>query len=301
MKIYIDEKLIELNDRIINVVNESNSLGDTIAWVPVVNQFAIENKCKINLFSPFKNLFSSRYPLINFYDYHQKTAIQSNDFYSLGCFSDLDLKSCSLQEMASKILNIKHKEILPKINIDFSKPRSFDKKYVCIATQSTAQCKYWNNPTGWFKIVDYLKFLGYEVVCIDKHKYYGIEGRMNTIPRNCIDKTGDFPIEDRINDIYHCDFFIGLSSGLSWLAWAVRKPVVIISGFTDPKLEFNTPYRVHNKNVCNSCWNDENLSFDRSNWLWCPRNKNFECSREITFEMVREKVNQCITDLNMAS
>ena len=70
----------------------------------------------------------------------------------------------------------------------------------------------------------------------------------------------------------------------------------MISGFTDPTLEFYTPYRVHNKNVCNSCWNDVDCSFDRSDWLWCPRGKNFECSREITFDMVKEKIDLCIQD-----
>ena len=72
----------------------------------------------------------------------------------------------------------------------------------------------------------------------------------------------------------------------------------MISGFSDPKSEFYTPYRVHNKNVCNSCWNDPLATFERANWLWCPRNKNFECSKEITFEMVKEKIDQCILDLN---
>ena len=34
------------------------------------------------------------------------------------------------------------------------------------------------------------------------------------------------------------------------------------------------------------------------NWMYCPRNKNFECSKEISFEMVKEKIDQCIKDLN---
>ena len=97
----------------------------------------------------------------------------------------------------------------------------------------------------------------------------------------------------------NCEFFIGLGSGLSWLAWACEKPVIMISGFSDPRSEFYTPYRVHNKNVCNSCWNDKTLPFERGNWLWCPRNKNFECSKQITFEMVKEKIDNCIVDINI--
>ncbi len=49
---------------------------------------------------------------------------------------------------------------------------------------------------------------------------------------------------------------MGLSSGLSWLAWAAGIPVVMISGFTHPTNEFATPYRVINYHACNGCWND---------------------------------------------
>lgn len=295
----------------INIINESGSLGDCIAWVPIVNQFAMKKRKKVNFYTPNKNLFINKYPMINFYDYSDKPSnIQSNiyklDFndisstYNLGCFDNSDWKSYSLQQIASNILKIEYKEERCELDFDKTIKSNFNKKYVCIATQSTAQCKYWNNKNGWIKVVDYLKSLNYEVVCIDKESIYGINGSMNKIPHNAIDKTGHLPLSDRINDLYHCEFFIGLGSGLSWLAWACGKSVVMISGFSDPKSEFYTPYRVHNKNVCNSCWNDNELNFDKSNWLWCPRNKNFECSKEITFEMVKEKIDHCIKDLNEA-
>ena len=74
--------------------------------------------------------------------------------------------------------------------------------------------------------------------------------------------------------------------------------VILISGFSSPDSEFYTPYRVHNDKVCNSCWNDPSLAFERENWLWCAKNKDFECSREITFDMVKEKIDLCIQDLS---
>jgi autotransporter strand-loop-strand O-heptosyltransferase len=86
-----------------------------------------------------------------------------------------------------------------------------------------------------------------------------------------------------------------MSSGLSWLAWAVGKPVVMISGFTNPYSEFSNPYRVFNSNVCNSCWNDISVpNHSQNGWSYCPRNKNWECSTEITSDMVIEKINLCI-------
>jgi autotransporter strand-loop-strand O-heptosyltransferase len=69
----------------------------------------------------------------------------------------------------------------------------------------------------------------------------------------------------------NAEFFIGLSSGLSWLAWSMRTPVVMISGVTHPINEFTTPYRVINYHACNSCWNDPLSPFDRSDFLTCPR------------------------------
>lgn len=274
----------------IDIINESGSLGDFLAWTPVVSRYAKEKNIKVNFYTPYKNVLQKSYPNINFFDYADQHKTVSNNEIKLGCFSDIDWQSMTLQEVACHILKIKYIEEKPIIHSSFKKKKFTDKKYVCIATQSTSQCKYWNNPEGWDKTVDYLKSLNYEVVCIDRHEIYGIENHFNKMPSKCINRTGDFPLEDRINDLMHCEFFIGLGSGLSWLAWACDKPVIMISGFSHPKSEFYTPYRVHNSNVCNSCWNDNTLKFDRSNWLWCPRNKNFECSKQISFEMVKEKI-----------
>ena len=116
----------------------------------------------------------------------------------------------------------------------------------------------------------------------------------NKIPYGIINKTGNIPIEDRIVDLKYAKMFIGVSSGLSWLAWSVGTPVVLISGFTSPFFEFKSKIRIHNKNVCNSCLNDVNFEFDRVNWNWCPKNKDFECTRKITVNMVIERIEEHI-------
>jgi autotransporter strand-loop-strand O-heptosyltransferase len=85
---------------------------------------------------------------------------------------------------------------------------------------------------------------------------------------------------------------VGLSSGLSWLAWAVGARVVMISGFSHPSTEFETPWRVINYHTCNSCWNDPAHRFDHKDFLWCPRHKDtprqFECTRLITVDHVKK-------------
>jgi len=93
-----------------------------------------------------------------------------------------------------------------------------------------------------------------------------------------------------VNLLHHASFFIGLSSGLSWLAWATHIPVVLISGFTLPVSEFYTPWRIFSSHGCNGCWDDTSLNFDHKDFLWCPRHKNtprqFECTRLITGKQV---------------
>jgi autotransporter strand-loop-strand O-heptosyltransferase len=300
---------LDLNDKNVLIDFQSSSLGDTIAWIESVNQFQIKHNCKVTCKIFIKDLFEKQYPNIKFI-YPGDIFENIDIIYELGIFYNKEKQICftknkknpltlSLGRISDDILQVNSELIIPKIQIPEKNKSS--KKYVCIATQSTSQCKYWNNKDGWFKVVEYLKMLGYNVLCIDKEKVFGVENYFNCMPENCIDKTGSLSIHERIDQINNCDFFIGLSSGLSWLAWACKKPVIMISGFTDSWNEFYSPYRVINKNVCNSCWNDPSIKFNSGNWLWCPRDKNFECSKEITFEQVKEKIDQCIKDLNTIS
>ncbi len=134
--------------------------------------------------------------------------------------------------------------------------RPIPEPYVCIAVQSSTQSKSWNNPHGWRDVVRFLKALGFRVVCIDQRPVHGSGLVWTHIPHGVDDQTGDRPLTERARWLRHAEFFVGLSSGLSWLAWAAGTPVVLISGFTDAFNEFTTPYRVINRDVCNSCWND---------------------------------------------
>jgi autotransporter strand-loop-strand O-heptosyltransferase len=161
-----------------------------------------------------------------------------------------------------------------------------------MAVQSTTQCK--NNPNGWREIVAFLKRPGYRVICIDQKPTHGTGLIWNHIANGAEDQTGNRLLSERARWLKHAEFFVGLSSGLSWLAWATGTPVVMISGFAHPTNEFETPYRVINYHACNSCWNDVRVRFDHQDYLWCPRHKGtprqFECTGLITVEQVKATI-----------
>lgn len=218
--------------------------------------------------------------------------------YSMGLFFDdkdcvhqpCDFRHVGPHRTAGYILGVDPTEAPPRIALaDDSRPLA--EPYVCIAVQSTTQAKYWNNPTGWREIVRFLKEHGYRVVCIDQKPTHGDRLIWNHIPNGAEDETGERPLAERARWLKHAEFFVGLSSGLSWLAWTTQTPVVMISGFTHPLNEFATPYRVVNYHTCNSCWNDPHHRFDHKDFMWCPRHKDtprqFECTRLITVEQVK--------------
>jgi len=278
----------------ISIINESGSLGDTIAWFGAVNKFANDKNITVDFYSPYKEIFEPN-KLINFLNYQDKANIQNNkNLFTLSYDCARNDNTKNLQKIAFDILKHDFFETKPPIKLPNNLKNNYSKKYVCISTQSTAQFKYWNNKDGWQKVVDYLQSLDYEVVCIDRYENYGIPSHMNTIPKNCINKTGDYSLMERINDLYFCDFFIGLSSGLSWLAWALNKKVILISGISNENIEFSTNYRVTNTNVCHSCTTEIGYKFDSSDWLHCVKNKNFECTKEIYFEDVKKHIDSIL-------
>ncbi|MGZ5009441.1 MAG: autotransporter strand-loop-strand O-heptosyltransferase [Methylobacter sp.] len=281
------------------------TLGDTIGWFPYAVKFQQHHNCRLTcaMAEPLIPLFRDAYPEITFTTHE---AVKADAFYAtyrIGLFFDddahihqpCDFRQVGLHRTAGYILGVDPTEQPPLISLpDDSRP--IDERYVCIGAQSTTQCKYWNNPNGWREIVSFLKEQGYRVICIDQKPVHGAGFVWNHIPYGAEDQTGDHALLERARWLKHADFFIGLSSGLSWLAWAMDTPVVLISGFTHPTNEFMTPYRVINYHACNSCWNDVRVRFDHNDFLWCPRYKDtpqqFECTRLITTDAVKNTIKQ---------
>lgn len=301
----VTEIKLDLKNKNIKIINESNSLGDSISWMAAIDIFQKTHNCKIDYHTCNKSLFEKIYTNINFYDYSAKIKKDYYAQYKIGCFdknseSDLikiDWRKLSLQEIAFVALGLDYTETKSKIHVSNKFKINF-KKYICIATQSTSQSRYWNYKDGWFKIIEYLKNLGYKIVCVDKHYQFGKDKFINTCPANIDYFAGDHSLDEIIDIINGCEFFIGLSSGLSWLSWALNKDIIKINNSVTNKFEFYTPYIVSNNHVCNGCFNNIKYKFDASNWSWCPEDKNFECSTNISPKDVIEKIDLLINVKN---
>ena len=295
----IYDNTLDLKGKKVFISLESSSLGDTLAWVPYVREFKDKNKCHLVVSTFMNNLFRDTYPDIEFVE--PGTGVSGlYAMYKLGWFykdGDFDLarnpndfRIMPLQKTASDILGLEYKETRPLLKF----PNGKREKKVGIGIHSTAQAKYWNNPTGWQDVVDYLRSKGYDVVLYSREN----DGYMgNNHPIGIRKFESDGTIESVINDMATCEFFVGLGSGLSWLSWAIGLPTILISGFSQEYSETTTDtYRVINKSVCHGCFNSHRL--DSGDWNWCPIYKNtekqFECTKEITSQMVIEKINEVI-------
>jgi autotransporter strand-loop-strand O-heptosyltransferase len=279
------------------------TLGDTLAWFSYAVKFQRRHGCKLacamsELLIP---LFRDVYPDITFLTHEEVQAERYYASYCIGLFFDdtecvwqpTDFRLVGLHRTAGYILGVDPAEEPPRVAIAEGGPPIAD-PYVCIAVQSSSGCKVWNNPFGWREVVRFLRAHGYRVVCIDQKPVHGGGLLWTHIPYGAEDETGDRPLVERARWLKHAAFFVGLSSGLAWLAWAVNTPAVVISGFTHPTNEFSTPYRVINWHACNSCWNDPKLRFDHKDFLWCPRHagtaRHFECTRLITPAQVQQSI-----------
>jgi autotransporter strand-loop-strand O-heptosyltransferase len=284
-------------DKNILISLDSKSVGDTLAWIPYVEEFRKKHECNVICSTFHNNLFISAYPNIKFV----KPGSVVKDIYAhyrIGYYITKegfdndripnDPRKLPLQKIATDILGLEYKEIKPAFNdsADIVKTNK-----VTIGFHSTAQCKYWNNPTGWQEVVDYLLKLGYEPIIISKEE----DGYMGNHFPTGVTHMGNLDLIESMKIIKESQFFIGLSSGLSWLSWAVNTPTILISGFTNKSLEpQDNIYRVLNPNVCNSCLSE--FSFDAGDWNWCPRykgtDKQFECSKQISSQMVIDEINK---------
>ena len=217
----------DCRDREVLIRINGAALGDTIGWFSYAVKFQAQHGCRLTcaMASTLIPLLRDAYPDIAFVEPDKVEPGRYYATYHLGvsfreggqAFQPCDHRLVGTHRAAAYALGVDPADAPPRIALA-DETRPIPEPYVCIAAQSTLQAKYWNNPDGWAEVVAFLKESGYRVICIDRQAQYG---RLNRIPDGAEDETGDRPLQERARWLKHADLFVGLASGLSWLAWAV--------------------------------------------------------------------------------
>ena len=293
-KIKINGKIaneFDLTNKRVLISLESKAIGDTIAWAPYAVEFAKKHNCKVILSTFHNDWFKGLevYKDIEFIKPGQSTNCIT--VYRIGWFRSESNKwdkfemlpnypqTQPLQKTASDILGLEYNELNYGINFT-PKSKSTETNYIVIAPESTSGCKEWPHDS-WVVLSRMLRELGYTVVTLTS-KPYNIKGNLNIHGKT---------LNESMDILYNAKFLIGLSSGLSWINWALGKQTIMISGFTQKDHEFKSNnIRIQNEYACNSCWSNTNFIFDPGNWNWCPiwegTDKQHICKKSISPLMV---------------
>ena len=298
---YYVKWLIKVNGNVVEILNlegkdvyieNPGGIGDTIAWNPYIVEFKNKHKCNLFVKTKFNEWF------INNKNYQEITFVSEEvDFfcgYKLGFFSSnceypknynkvSNPQTYPLQQLSTNILGLDFEE--KNLGIFFQiNHRPINEKYIVFGVKSTMYMKEWYS-RHWIELAKIIKSNGYEVISLTDIPY----------PIPGIKNIHSLPISDAINFLYHAHLFIGLSSGLSWINWAIGKHTVMISNFTEEYHEFQSNCtRFVNKNVCHGCWNNKDFFIDTRDLDSCPVHRDddfqFICQKSITPNMVYEKI-----------
>ena len=310
VEVFLDDELIfshKFNPEGYSVAimfKDYGALGDTLAFLPYLREFKRIHNCELKICPPkyISEVIAQLYPdftIIDEIDFNTYATYYPHMITIALPTIPVEVRKASLCRMGGLLFGI---DYLPqKAVFKPTAPPVTDEPYVCISVQAKNTRKSWHYPGGWDVVVDYLKSLGYRVFCIDKNAKEENDGLTVCKPEGAEDFTGDHSLLERANMLYHAQFFIGLSSGLSWLADAVDCPVVMICGFSQDWSEFYTPYRVANRKVCNGCVNDVRVLYFAQKT--CPYHENtpraLECQKTISPRMVIEAIDRLIVDKNL--
>jgi autotransporter strand-loop-strand O-heptosyltransferase len=283
-----------LKGKVVLISFESKSIGDTIAWAPYVVDFQKKHDCIVVLSTFHNSWFKDYEPYKNILFIEPGTTINCDVVYKIGYFKSVENKwnafdfypnqinLIPLQQTATDILGLEYEE--KNYGVSFKpEDRPINEKYIVFAPQSTAGCKEWVYD-NWVELSKILKSKKYKVITLTSKPYF-IDGvkNINNAKWNKV-----------FNYLYHAEFMVGLSSGLSWINWALGKKTVMISGFSEEFNEFkNNNIRISN-NLCIKCWNDSEMVFDAGDWDWCPvykgTKKQHICQKSITVGQVFKKI-----------
>ncbi len=294
------EHIFDPHGQRIYLVNTSSAIGDSLAFMPYIGAVREYYDGEVYYYTPqhMQELIQRFYPEV-----HQSEGILPDTYatflFGAGInapmFMPCEGRLVRMDRIGQIILNLPEPAPLPPWP---ARPRQIAEPYVCVGVQASSLTKCWLYPHGWEQVTAALRAAGYRVLCIDKERRTATGPYVAECPPGAEDLTGDRPLTERAELLAHAAFFIGLPSGLSWLAHSVGCPVIMVGGFSYPWHEFTGAYRVYNRLACFGCLNDvsEN-AYTHSCPRWSQDSPHFlECGRSITPPMVIAAVNRLLAD-----
>ena len=276
----------------------SMALGDTLAFLPYALKYKKQYNCHVSCYvhESLRELVKFLYPDIPQVD----SITDTYATYYLGTWNcgpygaPFDGRTYPLWMAAGPLVGLE--ATAPKVSKKFTEPPSILEPYICIGVQASTPRKGWLFPNGWNIVVRELKKFGYRVLCIDRHTLTRADGYEIICPEEAEDLTGDIPLIDRAKLLSHAKCFVGLSSGLAWVADAVDCPVVIVSGMSESYYEFPNHYRAINRLVCHGCFNDNKVNFmlDQVCPYYHGTDRELECAKKITPAAVLHAIDQAL-------
>jgi len=270
---------------------DSFCLGDTICFSSLIDAFMDYHKPKyVWITTFFPHLLKSKRPDYEFINANESGFLEIDKLVDVGYDKNNMAHTLGGMFYAAKDTMRLPQDTKPGKCPVIPKLRTVDPNKVTIGPETIKEISQWNygGTSGWQEVVNSLHNGGYNVYNVS------YENTMNL--QNVKDFHGHDDINVAINHIVSSRFFVGLSSGLSWLAWAYDVPVVMISNFTKRQNEFDC-FRVTNPYVCNGCFNMfPNIKTKCPIFLGTDREN--ECHLSITPDMVIDEINKTIAFTN---
>jgi autotransporter strand-loop-strand O-heptosyltransferase len=266
---------------------DSFCLGDTICFSSYIDTFLEFHKPKKVIISTFfPHLFKSTDDRYEFINANQKLKLTIDKLLDVGYDKNSLEDTKGGMMYAAKRTMLLPQETKPGKCPVIPYERKVIPNKIAIAPESLKKIAQWNffGNYGWQQLVNEIVNSGFVVSNVS------YENTMSL--KNVTGFHGHDDIRVALNEILSSRVFVGLSSGLAWLAWAYGVPVVMISGFTKEHNEFDC-FRVVNKFSCNGCFNlFQNIQSTCPLFLGTEREN--ECHKSITPQMVINKINEVL-------
>jgi hypothetical protein len=297
---YSEQELLKFNERSPDTVDFSNKeillhfdsfcLGDTLCFSSLLSAFLDFHKPKKVFLSTFApHLFEiddDRVVVVKSSD--PTLIIQCDKVVNVGYDKDNLLHTINGMFYATKeTMKLPLDTLIGKPPVTKKNVEKINNKIV-IAPESLKKIARWEHfgSYGWQQIIDYLIGKGFDVFNVSYENTLNLSGVKSF--------NGFDDINIALDHIVNSRLFIGLSSGLSWLAWSYNIPVVMISGFTKEINEFSC-YRVSNPVGCSGCFNIfQNIQSNCP--LFINTIRENECHKKITPKMVIEKIDLALLE-----